>query len=324
MANTAASKNYKAGDVLIRENELSRKMYVIKKGKVRVFKTYMGQKVTLGIFGDGEVFGELSFIDAQPRSASVEAITDVETHIIDGSDAEKQLSQLPEWILGVLKTVFHRFRELDAKLVVYQSMSEKERRHFRTDRIATIIYQELLRFNRVLELVHQRIVAQQSPLREELVYSELKDLLGDCKISVELYWKLLKRFDFVDESHLNRTGHLKVNLENLQKFQNYLEREHKAGTYRLMSHSGFGFLRKVINWAQQEKFGQIQTIDIPFADLRWETMPFFEEAIKDLNAHSLILYSDQRTLQFAGEASFTSFLYQSILKAFDNLNVAMD
>src|SRR5690242_1247163 len=75
----------KAGTKLITENEISQKMYVIVKGKARVYKLYLGQRITLAVLGDGELFGEMGFIDAQPRSATVEAITDMEVMVIDGS-----------------------------------------------------------------------------------------------------------------------------------------------------------------------------------------------------------------------------------------------
>jgi CRP-like cAMP-binding protein len=70
-------------------------MFVIKKGKVRVYKDYMGKKITLAILGTGEIFGELSFFDAKPRSATVEAISPLEVFIVDGKEAKEQMSSLP-------------------------------------------------------------------------------------------------------------------------------------------------------------------------------------------------------------------------------------
>ena len=49
------------GTQLIVENETSRRMFIIRKGNARVFKNYLGKKVTLAVLGEGEVFGELSF-----------------------------------------------------------------------------------------------------------------------------------------------------------------------------------------------------------------------------------------------------------------------
>ena len=40
---------FEAGQLIVRENQLSRKMYIILSGKVRVFKTYMNRKVTLAV-----------------------------------------------------------------------------------------------------------------------------------------------------------------------------------------------------------------------------------------------------------------------------------
>src|SRR4051794_14660617 len=87
-----------AGTQLVQENDLSRRMFIIKKGKARVYKTYHGQRITLAVLGEGEVFGELSFFDAQPRSASVEALTELSALVIEGEESLKQIAQLPSWI----------------------------------------------------------------------------------------------------------------------------------------------------------------------------------------------------------------------------------
>ncbi len=48
-------KSYPAGTRLVTENEFSRKMFIVKSGKVRVYKNYVGQKITLAVLGEGEV-----------------------------------------------------------------------------------------------------------------------------------------------------------------------------------------------------------------------------------------------------------------------------
>jgi len=57
---------FKPGTRVICENEVSRKMFIIRKGKARVYKTYLNHKITIAVLGEGEVFGELGFFDAQP------------------------------------------------------------------------------------------------------------------------------------------------------------------------------------------------------------------------------------------------------------------
>ena len=54
--------HFESGELLIKEGKEERTMYILKKGRVRVFKTYLGKRLTLGVLGPGEVFGELSFL----------------------------------------------------------------------------------------------------------------------------------------------------------------------------------------------------------------------------------------------------------------------
>ena len=68
--------SFKSVDLLIKEGARERYLYVIRSGSVRVYKP-IWKKTHLRILGKGEVFGELSFFDGQPRIANVEAIDDL-------------------------------------------------------------------------------------------------------------------------------------------------------------------------------------------------------------------------------------------------------
>src|SRR5690606_31181547 len=146
---------FDAGTVLVREGDHSRKMFIIKDGKVRVYKTYMNQRITLAILGKGEVFGELSFFDAEPRSASVEALTDIQAVVIDGETVSHEIKGLPKWIFPILRTTFQRFRDIDQKMAVLQSMNEYQKKAFKTDNVGKTVYLELLRFLKTLRLLFE-------------------------------------------------------------------------------------------------------------------------------------------------------------------------
>src|SRR5690606_41608462 len=58
------------GDVLFREGEPGREMYVLQEGSVRITKTVKGEEKTLAILGPGEFFGEMAILNAKPRGAT--------------------------------------------------------------------------------------------------------------------------------------------------------------------------------------------------------------------------------------------------------------
>ena len=81
-------------------------MYIIKKGEVKACKTAPdGELFTLTIMKDGEIFGEMSFLDGRPRSATVVAVSDLETYIIDKKDFETLVDGNPRIIYKLLRNI---------------------------------------------------------------------------------------------------------------------------------------------------------------------------------------------------------------------------
>src|SRR5688500_20127823 len=67
------------GDVLFNEGDDGSQLYVVTEGKVKLGRTSAdGRENLLAILGPGQMFGELSFFDPGPRSATATAVTDVE------------------------------------------------------------------------------------------------------------------------------------------------------------------------------------------------------------------------------------------------------
>jgi CRP/FNR family cyclic AMP-dependent transcriptional regulator len=62
-----------AGATVFREGETARSLYVLVDGVLDVVKSGVDGEVHLGAVQPGECFGEMSFIDMQPRSATVRA-----------------------------------------------------------------------------------------------------------------------------------------------------------------------------------------------------------------------------------------------------------
>jgi len=86
------SKKVKKGEVIISENSSGNSIYIVKKGSVKINKLLKNtQRRTLTTLMDFDFFGEMSFIDGFPRSASVIAVTDTELIEINGDEFKKLL-----------------------------------------------------------------------------------------------------------------------------------------------------------------------------------------------------------------------------------------
>lgn len=105
-------------DVLIREGEHSHTMYWLQAGQLVVSKRKGGEEVELGFIYTGELVGEMSFLDGEPRSASVRALTDCELVEIPREAFEKVFVGQPAWFQGLVKTLTERLRKTNARVRV--------------------------------------------------------------------------------------------------------------------------------------------------------------------------------------------------------------
>ncbi len=95
-----------AGEVVIREGEMGDALYLVVEGKVRVRK---GEREVAEL-GEREVFGEMALLDPAPRSATVEALSDVTLLRIRREDFADVMAEKPDIARGVIQVLTRRLR----------------------------------------------------------------------------------------------------------------------------------------------------------------------------------------------------------------------
>ena len=63
------------GEILIRKGEDSNSLYIVERGELHVIDEKAGRRDLLAVLGPGEIFGEMSFLDPAPRSATASSHT---------------------------------------------------------------------------------------------------------------------------------------------------------------------------------------------------------------------------------------------------------
>jgi len=74
--------------------------------------------VILGYINEGEIVGELSFLDQQPRSATVKAVKDCKLVQIPLKTIEQVFQTTPPWLEAFIKTMVARIRKADARIKI--------------------------------------------------------------------------------------------------------------------------------------------------------------------------------------------------------------
>jgi CRP/FNR family transcriptional regulator, cyclic AMP receptor protein len=117
----------KAGDVVFREGEAGRTMFVVRTGRVRISKQVRGGRKTFAMLGPGEFFGEMAIINDRPRSASAEVVEDVQLLELDAGRFEKMVVDQAEIALRILQKLSRRLAEADSLITVLTKRDPRTR-----------------------------------------------------------------------------------------------------------------------------------------------------------------------------------------------------
>ncbi len=103
-------------DYLMREGEESTEMYYLQSGTLVVYKRRGDGDHQIGNIIAGELVGEMSFLDKQPRSASVKALSECVLVKIPADKLEQTMESMPKWFSALLHTLTERLRKANARI----------------------------------------------------------------------------------------------------------------------------------------------------------------------------------------------------------------
>lgn len=129
LADKTESRALAADTVIVREGDLPDALYVILKGRVRVFLTdEKGAELVLTTKGAGEYFGEM-MLDDRPRSASVAALERCELGVIPRATFTAFLLEQPEVALRLIRDLIRVSRGMNVRSREELTSREKLRRY---------------------------------------------------------------------------------------------------------------------------------------------------------------------------------------------------
>ena len=100
-----------ADSIIFEENDPGDCMYIILSGKISIIKG----RQELAVLKENEVFGELSLLDNEPRSAAAIAKNDCMLYKIDHEPFYELLDTRPEIARGFIKILCNRLRQLNER-----------------------------------------------------------------------------------------------------------------------------------------------------------------------------------------------------------------
>ena len=193
VAQVAVPRRFAAHQVIFREGDASDTCYVVESGHARAMREHGdGRTIALAHFGPGDIFGELAMFDDELRSATVEAIEDVEAIAILGADMRRLLREHADISYKLVVALGRRLRETNERLA---------RQSFQTvqSRVAGVLAQ----------LVEQARAegAQDGDVLVVVTQAEVAQLAGSSRESASRFLAVLERAGIVSQGRGRLTVH---------------------------------------------------------------------------------------------------------------------
>jgi CRP-like cAMP-binding protein len=197
----APMTNLKKNTVIQTPETFREGLYLLKKGKLRLYKINPeGKQFTLGILGNGNVFGEVDSFSLGTRGIYIEAMEETILCSLGKEQFEQFLVSRPQLVMKLLKVLSDQLNERDAMLEQLALGGIRDR---------------LLHL--LIKLSDQFGIEDGSYFKIDLplTHQELANMVGRTRESVTIVLNELAREDIV------RTGRMSIHLDK-NKAKEYL------------------------------------------------------------------------------------------------------
>lgn len=109
-------RTFPKGTVIFKEGDKGGEAYLIQQGRVRIFKTIAGKRITIGVVKPFEVFGELALIDDGARMAAAMAEEDTTCLVLSKATIRDMLDCAPAGLTNLLQSLIATMRVMGEEL----------------------------------------------------------------------------------------------------------------------------------------------------------------------------------------------------------------
>ena len=112
VAGVAQESFFQPGQIIVTQGTPGQAFYMITSGRVEIVR----DGTSLGAFGPGDFFGEMSLLDQAPRSATIRAIEEVSCLMLSSWDFKALLERHPSIAIKLLEVLSRRLRVADERI----------------------------------------------------------------------------------------------------------------------------------------------------------------------------------------------------------------
>lgn len=153
----SSQRSYGIGERVFRENDEAHSLHLIRRGTVRVYKSFFGSSKTLMYRSRGSLLGEVAVFDNQARSTSAEAITPVKTLELDRYSFLEEVETNASLAVAFARFLCQRIRQVEQDFL-----------------------EEFVQCGMELDLAGARLEAKVRERTQDLMHQATRDALTGC------------------------------------------------------------------------------------------------------------------------------------------------
>lgn len=112
ISSVAQENFFPQGQIIVTQGTPGQAFYLILSGRVEILR----DGVSLGAFGPGDFFGEMSLLDQAPRSATIRSLEDTSCLMLSSWDFKALLERHPSIAIKLLEVLSRRLRVADERI----------------------------------------------------------------------------------------------------------------------------------------------------------------------------------------------------------------
>lgn len=112
IAGVAQDSHFHPGQIIVTQGTPGQAFYLVLSGRVEILR----DNVSLGAFGPGDFFGEMSLLDQAPRSATIRSIEETSCLMLSSWDFKALLERHPSIAIKLLEVLSRRLRVADERI----------------------------------------------------------------------------------------------------------------------------------------------------------------------------------------------------------------
>lgn len=105
------------GTLVIKEGEIGNSAFLVQSGLVKVYVAHEDRHIELAQMGPGQIFGEMSLVFDEKRSATVEAIEDTNLIVITRQTLEEKLRKSDPTVRAIVPMLMKRIIQTNNALL---------------------------------------------------------------------------------------------------------------------------------------------------------------------------------------------------------------